>query len=122
MKPCALCTANTPERVGGDMEPIIRKGCALRRHSRAKGCALRRRGPCRSVCRAREAMHRALWWPVWGGVGLLSVVLWGETGCISVMSARVHQQADQTLTFAQLHARPEAYIGRTVILGGEIVR
>ena len=49
-------------------------------------------------------------------------MLWGATGCISVMSARVRQQADQTLTFAQLHARPDAYIGRTVMLGGEIVR
>jgi outer membrane lipoprotein len=67
-------------------------------------------------------MRRAPWWQVWGGVGLLSVVLWGETGCISALSARVRQQAAQTLTFAQLHAKPETYVGRTVILGGEIVR
>ncbi len=67
-------------------------------------------------------MHRAPWWNVWGCVGLLSVVLWGVTGCIAVLSDQVRQQAEQTLTFEQLYARPEAYVGRTVILGGEILR
>jgi starvation-inducible outer membrane lipoprotein len=39
-----------------------------------------------------------------------------------MLSSRVRQQADPTIPFAQLHAQPEACIGRTVILGGEIVR
>lgn len=34
-------------------------------------------------------MHRALWWKMWGCVGLLSLVVWMETGCMAVMSARV---------------------------------
>src|SRR5262249_17027871 len=98
---------------GGGIEPVRRKRLtALRRH----------RGPFRSVCRAREAIHRTPWWHVWGGMGLLSGVLWGATGCIEVLSDQVRQQADQTVTFAQVHAKPEAYSGRTVILGGEIVR
>jgi outer membrane lipoprotein len=67
-------------------------------------------------------MHRALWWKTWGFIGLLSIIVWGETGCIAVMSAQVRQQADQTLAFGQLYAMPEAYIGRTVILGGYIIR
>src|SRR5215475_14153690 len=68
------------------------------------------------------AMHRIPWWKTWGCVGLLSMIVWGETGCIAVMSAQVRQQADRTLAFGQLYATPEAYTGRTVILGGYIVR
>ena len=66
-------------------------------------------------------MHRIPWWKTWEFVGLLSMIVWGETGCSAVMSAQVRQQADRTLTFGQLYAMPEAYIGRTVILGGYIV-
>jgi outer membrane lipoprotein len=67
-------------------------------------------------------MHRVPWWKTWGCVGLFSMMVWGETGCIAVLSPQVRQQADRTLTFGQLSAMPEASIGRTVILGGEIVR
>ena len=67
-------------------------------------------------------MPRVPWWKTWGCVGLCSMVVWGETGCIAVLSPQVHQQADRTLTFGQLSAIPEASIGRTVMLGGEIVR
>ena len=67
-------------------------------------------------------MHRALWWKTWGLVGLLSILAWGETGCVAVMSAQVRQQADRTVSFAHIRATPEVYIGRIVILGGDIVR
>jgi outer membrane lipoprotein len=67
-------------------------------------------------------MRRVPWWKTWGFIGLLSLISWGETGCIAVMSEQVRQQADRTLAFGQLYAMPEAYIGRTVILGGYIVR
>jgi outer membrane lipoprotein len=50
------------------------------------------------------------------------MVVWGETGCIAVLSTEVRQQADRTLAFGQVYAMPEASIGHTVILGGEIVR
>ena len=29
-------------------------------------------------------MHRTPWWKTWGCMGLLSVVVWGETGCVTV--------------------------------------
>jgi outer membrane lipoprotein len=67
-------------------------------------------------------MRRALWWKMWGWVGLLSLVVWMETGCMAVMSAQVRQQADRTILFGHLRAMPEAYIGRSVILGGDIAR
>jgi len=38
------------------------------------------------------------------------------------MSDQVRQQADRTLAFGQFYAMPEAYVGRTLILGGYIVR
>jgi outer membrane lipoprotein len=50
------------------------------------------------------------------------MVLWGETGCIAVLSPQVREQADRTLTFGQLSTMPAAFLGRTVILGGEIIR
>ena len=36
----------------------------------------------------RGTMHRVPWWKTWGYVDLLSVVVWGETGCIAVLSPR----------------------------------
>jgi len=54
-------------------------------------------------------------------MSLLSMIVWGETGCSAVMSAQVRQQADRMLAFGQLYAMPDAYIGRTVILGGYII-
>jgi outer membrane lipoprotein len=67
-------------------------------------------------------MHRIPSWKTWRFIGLLSLIGWGETGCIAVISDQVRQQADRTLAFGQLYAMPDAYIGRTVILGGYIVR
>jgi len=49
-------------------------------------------------------MHRIPWWKTWEFVGLLSMIVWGETGCSAVMSAQVRQQADRTLAFGQLYA------------------
>ena len=67
-------------------------------------------------------MHRAPWWKTWGRVGLLSIVVLGETGCVAVLSTQVRQQADRTVSLEQLRTRPETYLHRLVILGGEIVR
>jgi outer membrane lipoprotein len=67
-------------------------------------------------------MHRVSWWKTWACVGLLSVLVWGQIGCVAVLSTQVRQQADRSITFGHLRTMPEAYIGRTVILGGDIVR
>jgi outer membrane lipoprotein len=67
-------------------------------------------------------MHRGSWWQVWGCVGLLSMLVWGQTGCVAVLSSQVRQYADRTITFEHVRAMPEASSGRTVILGGEIAR
>jgi len=55
-------------------------------------------------------------------VGLLSVLVWGQTGCVAVISSQVRQHADRTLAFEHVRAMPAASIGRAIILGGEIVR
>jgi outer membrane lipoprotein len=67
-------------------------------------------------------MHQRARWTIWELVSLLSVVALVQTGCIAVISAQVRQEADRTITLEQLRARPEAYMGRLVIMGGEIVR
>lgn len=67
-------------------------------------------------------MSRGMGWTRWGFLGLLSLMLWGEAGCVAVLSPQVRQQADRTVSFGLLHAKPDAYIGRTVILGGEMFR
>ncbi len=56
-------------------------------------------------------------------VACLCVLVMGMgAGCAPVISKSLRQQADTTLSFAQLRADPHAYIGRLVILGGELVR
>lgn len=67
-------------------------------------------------------MHRAPWWKTWRLVSLLSLIAWGETGCVAVLSTQVRQQADRTVSLAQVRAMPAAYLGRTIVVGGDIVR
>jgi outer membrane lipoprotein len=49
---------------------------------------------------------------------ILSFVL---SGCTSVLSTRVVQEADDKVTFADLQKQPERYRGAVVILGGQII-
>lgn len=58
----------------------------------------------------------------WGRAGLLCLLVLTTAGCAHGISATLRQQADATLSFAQLHKHPEAYVDRVVILGGEIVQ
>ena len=67
-------------------------------------------------------MHQTARWTMWELVSFLSVVALVETGCIAVMSAQVRQEADRTITFEQLRVMPEIFIGRLVIVGGDILR
>jgi outer membrane lipoprotein len=53
---------------------------------------------------------------------LCGVVALGLTGCVAVLSSQIRQRADRSIVFERLYAAPEAYSGRLVILGGEIVR
>ena len=43
------------------------------------------------------------------------------TGCASVISTEALEQVDQRIRFEQILENPEAYEGRTVLLGGEII-
>ena len=43
-------------------------------------------------------------------------------GCTHVISETLRQQAQPPVSFAQLRTNPEAFKGRTVILGGEILQ
>jgi outer membrane lipoprotein len=43
------------------------------------------------------------------------------TGCASVMSPRVLQQVDKDVTFEMVLEKPEAYAGKTLLLGGDII-
>ena len=52
---------------------------------------------------------------------LLGFVILLGAGCAHTVSETLRQQADMTLSFAQLRANPDAYTDRTVILGGEIL-
>jgi len=42
------------------------------------------------------------------------------SGCGPVISQEVRKEADQTIGFEELLANPDAYRGRTVLLGGVI--
>jgi outer membrane lipoprotein len=52
-------------------------------------------------------------------VGLVALAM---LGCQHAISEPLRQQVDPRLTFVQLQADPGAYKGRTVVLGGEIIR
>jgi len=52
-------------------------------------------------------------------VAVVAVLL--MAGCASVISPGVLKDVDQSISFDQLLAQPEAYKGRTVLLGGDII-
>ena len=58
---------------------------------------------------------RLVWW---NGLTLLALAV---VGCGHVISETVRQQADPTVSFSALRANPEAFVGRTVLFGGQIV-
>jgi outer membrane lipoprotein len=49
---------------------------------------------------------------------ILSFIL---SGCTSVLSSRVVQEADDKVTFTDLQKKPDRYRGTVVILGGQIL-
>lgn len=62
------------------------------------------------------------WWKKAARIGLPGVIALTLIGCAHHISDTMRQQADRTLTFAQLRANPDAYQDRTVILGGELLQ
>ncbi len=67
-------------------------------------------------------MLRTTTYDLWQTVCLLSLLALMVTGCVAVLSPQIRQEADRSTTFAQWRVQPEAYIGRLVIVGGDIVR
>lgn len=57
-----------------------------------------------------------------GVIGLIGLVALAGAGCVHTISDAVRRQADTAISFAQLRANPEAYKGRTVILGGQLIQ
>lgn len=54
-------------------------------------------------------------WLLWGFIAFLSA------GCTHAVSSGVRQQVDTTLSLAQIRSAPDAYKGRIIMLGGDIV-
>jgi outer membrane lipoprotein len=52
---------------------------------------------------------------------LALLVIGGATGCATAFPKEVTQTADRSITLAALRADPVAYVGKRVILGGEIL-
>jgi outer membrane lipoprotein len=52
---------------------------------------------------------------------LFSVILF-ISGCVHVISKDLRGKADRSLTFGQVHQNPNAYKGKLVVWGGEIVQ
>jgi len=46
----------------------------------------------------------------------------GGSGCAPVISKEVMQDVDQGISFQEMQKRPEAYEGRTTVLGGDIIQ
>lgn len=59
-----------------------------------------------------------MWWRV-SLVSMLSVVL---MGCASVVPKDLQAGADRALTLPEIRQRPQQFLGRTLILGGEILQ
>lgn len=53
--------------------------------------------------------------------GMLGLCVCAALGCSHTISQPVRQQAVPPIPFTQLRANSDAYLGRTVILGGEIL-
>jgi outer membrane lipoprotein len=62
------------------------------------------------------------WWQRLGLIGLIGAVTLAGAGCAHTISEGVRRQADTTVSFMQLRTDPEAYKGRMVILGGQILQ
>lgn len=61
------------------------------------------------------------WWTsylVWGMMLWIGIAL---GGCRHTISAPVRQQAEPPIPFSELHKNPDAFTGRTVIVGGDIL-
>ncbi len=52
-------------------------------------------------------------------IAVLTILL--LAGCASVISREVLREVDQNVSFEQLLEEPEAYKGRTLLLGGDII-
>ncbi len=52
----------------------------------------------------------------------LGPALWVLAGCTSVVPEALRGQVDRGVTYAQLAQDPEAYRGRLVVVGGEVLR
>jgi outer membrane lipoprotein len=63
--------------------------------------------------RGRKSHH------LWGLIGWVALV---GMGCTHIISQPMRQQAQPLVSFAELRTNPEAFKGRTVILGGEILQ
>lgn len=62
-----------------------------------------------------------MWWQkryLWSILGLCVLA---SMGCSHTVSKTVRQQAIPPIAFAQIRADPDTYVGRTVILGGDIL-
>jgi outer membrane lipoprotein len=55
-------------------------------------------------------------------LGLIGCLALAGLGCTHVISEPLRQQAIPMVSFAELRTNPEAFKGRTVILGGEILQ
>src|SRR5262245_357636 len=72
-----------------------------------------------SEAREEWYMHRhANRGHLWLLIGCLALV---GVGCTHVISDTLRQQAQPPVPFAELRVNPEAFRGRTVIAGGEII-
>ena len=56
---------------------------------------------------------------LWVLIGWLALI---GMGCTHLISEPMRQQAQPPVSFAELRTNPEAFKGRTVILGGEILQ
>lgn len=63
------------------------------------------------------SIHWLGWAPRW----LVSLLILMALGCSHAISPNLRQQASPPIPFDQLHAAPEQYKARTVILGGTIL-
>ncbi len=55
------------------------------------------------------------------GSGIACVLCLVLSGCFSPLSKAVREQADPDVSFEKLQADPDAFVGRVVVLGGEII-
>ncbi len=58
---------------------------------------------------------------MWKAIILAVISFLVLSGCTSVLSNRVVQEADESISFPDLQKQPERYRGSVVILGGQIV-